>query len=396
MALGAIPRDATVYDNCRPGRFSRRRIPVALRAHLFEDEEALGRTSGRDAGTLPNTTSLRDELFQNALEELEDGEFGAHWNSSLNDVYADTDTSSRWRRMQAFQPIPVTHDLGTSGLGREGSQDGAGIADSVSSSSIDSDYPTYLVQNIDNPSRSQMRPGTNSNTLFDRENLARVPLLRRNSLRRTRYGRLGGSLEAETARRRLSRNYAEDADTVWGTPGPSDELPNTGEWRSYIGRGPGSVPRPVSTEILYGSSSGATFHRLWNGAEAAPPSNPTSLAHRNLRRGGLRAPESLVSGIRNTFNASTMTSSSSPAPDAAATESERLEPSTIENAPRRAVHEHTEHPEAIRSWPPGSLYLPPTWTPPAEPAPSAIPSLQPANADVIPTPPTEPESAPQE
>lgn len=407
-ALQAIPDHASIYDNSRPAHWARRRrVPISLRSHPMLADEGNPFGLG-DETVVPNGSNLRDELFQNALEELEDGEFGAHWNStSLNEVYAGWGHSR-----DPFPPIPILHDVNMGSLAPEAEQDGpSGILDSVSisSSSVASDRETYMAQSAEPVSRLQARLGSSASTLATRQNLSRVPLLRRSSsIRRSRYGRPSSSIELEATRRRLARTYGEEYDAAMWTPADDPSLGS--EWTRHLSQATGTR----TPNIFRGDEpAGAAFRRRWNNLDPEPLASgsndtvATTSGRRNLRRGGLRAPEALIPRSRIALaSPSIMTTPSSPVP--ARPDNASTQPVSAADVVLALASEELHQPawDQMRPSPVGSSHLPARWESDALPiyatwgmhvpetSTSHLPPLaSTSGSGVIPTPPAEPDTA---
>lgn len=269
----------------------------------MDEDDGFGR-AGNVEGDLTPISAARDQLFQSALNELEDGEFGAHWNSSLNEVYAEEGDPGRWARTEPVRPI--LHDIDMTGWHVATDRDdlGIGAVRSSSPSSFESEMDT-LAQNQDTISRLRARVDSLTANMDSRLAPPRLPLVRRHSLRRSRFTRSPTGLDPESSlRRRLARGMGEDADdsldrlhddllTRIGGPG----------WRPNARTN--TEPSPSNLETLRAEtvSSGAALRRLWAEypvGSAVPGSTATLQGRRSLRRGGLRPPETLTSG-RPTF-----------------------------------------------------------------------------------------------
>ncbi|KAG8834061.1 hypothetical protein FRC17_009624 [Serendipita sp. 399] len=158
LALGAMGREATVYDNCRPSRWGRRRSRIisSLRQQLEADRQ--GRNNTQDQAEDGTSTTTRDEQFQAALDELEDGEFGAYWNANVNDVYHD-ELATRWRRRERLRPIlhDITMDIWPMTANNEDA--GGGAASASSSLASDAEGPVTAAD-----SYAQLRQERRSNS----------------------------------------------------------------------------------------------------------------------------------------------------------------------------------------------------------------------------------------
>ncbi|KAG8760268.1 hypothetical protein FRC14_003566 [Serendipita sp. 396] len=269
LALGAMGREATVYDNCRPSRWgrSRNRIISSLRQQLEADRQ--GRNA-QDQVEDETSTTTRDEQFQAALEELEDGEFGAYWNSNLNDVYHD-DLATQWRRRGRLRPI--LHDITMDVWPITGNGEDAGGAIASGSSSLASDAEGQFP--VVDP-YARIRQERRSNTHSNRWGTSN--LFRRGSIRRSWYG----------------RHPSED------DLGQPDRISREGEGSSIF--------PPVD---------------LFSGFVGPPPQVDPFTGHRSLRRGGLRPPETLLRTARISTPANN-TNTESPNPHIETTNQTRL------------------------------------------------------------------------
>ncbi|KIM25510.1 hypothetical protein M408DRAFT_26066 [Serendipita vermifera MAFF 305830] len=267
QALGAIRGDAKIYDNRRPARLPRTRFPSLFRRQAMMDEDGGFSPVGHGEGSLTPISATRDQLFQNALSELEDGEFGAHWNSSLNEVYAEEDNPGRWQRTEPIHPI--LHDVDMTGwhVATEHDDFGIGAVRSTSPSSFESELDT-LTQNQDALSRLRTRVGAlTANAPDSRLAPPRLPLVRRHSLRRGRFGRSSTVLDTDPSlRRRLTRGIGEDVDDsidrlhedlLTRISGPG--------WRSSSRINSDPISGNLESLRTASTSSAATLRRLWGG-----------------------------------------------------------------------------------------------------------------------------------
>lgn len=268
-ALGAIPRDARIYSNSRRLGHSvrRNRIISTLRRQLEEDESN-PRATARTDEDVTVSTSERDHFFQNALEELDDGEFGAYWNSSLNDVYAEQESLSRARRRRENFPA-LFHDVPIESWSLSADQDEVGppIASGYSSSR-GSDPDGHFSRSV--APQPQSRSETLINSFVGRQDSQRSSLLRRNSIRRNWYNRTS-SLAQDPLH---WRPFTLDTDTVRSSGGTETARPSS-LWELVSSRpigasvdyevtprasrldGPSRImsPRPAASTSIIGSSS---------------------------------------------------------------------------------------------------------------------------------------------
>jgi len=269
---------------------------------MDDDENFALPPPGDEDVTLSTSVNARDRLFQSALEELEDGEFGARWNSNVNEAYTDEGDQALWQRSEAIRPTLYDVDMGGWHVATDRDDLGISAARSTSPSSFGSEMDS-LAQNQEAFSRLRFRPGSLSDSLGHRLGSPRLPLVRRHSLRRSRFGRSPSMLDLDAAfRRRLARAEGEDADGGMDRLG-EDLLSRGPSWRTPSRRTGGNFPEELGIlrpEPTPPSGTGATLRRIWTdypfggASSAASGSNTTLPGRRGLRRGGLRPPETLM------------------------------------------------------------------------------------------------------